>query len=63
MSVMKDPEQHESSLAAAPAQEAAAVTSSPAETNNNIDDEPYSIFDNRQRALIVFLVSVAATCE
>ncbi len=26
------------------------------------DDKPYTIFDARQRALIVFLVSVAASC-
>jgi hypothetical protein len=25
--------------------------------------EPYSIFDSRQRALIVVIVSTAATCE
>lgn len=25
-------------------------------------DEPYSIFDKRQKAVIVLLVSVAATC-
>lgn len=27
------------------------------------DEEPYSVFDNRQKALIVLLVSTAATCE
>ena len=26
-------------------------------------EQPYSIFDKRQKALIVFIVSVAATCE
>ncbi|CAK7229156.1 hypothetical protein SBRCBS47491_007152 [Sporothrix bragantina] len=48
---MTDPEQHESSPAADP-----AAAETPA-----VESEPYSIFDNRQRALIVFLASVAAT--
>lgn len=55
---MTDLEQHESLPSAAPVPEAADA--SPAESDGS--DEPYSIFGNRQRALIVFLVSVAATC-
>ncbi|CAK7230697.1 hypothetical protein SCUCBS95973_007659 [Sporothrix curviconia] len=49
---MADPEPHETSPATATAM---------AETLAVVDSEPYSIFDSRQRALIVFLASIAAT--
>ncbi|KJR87362.1 MFS multidrug transporter [Sporothrix schenckii 1099-18] len=54
---MAGPVRHESSPTAASAPDAAA--SSPTESKRS--EEPYSIFDHRQRTLIVFLVSIAAT--
>ncbi|CAK7238933.1 MAG: hypothetical protein STHCBS139747_000354 [Sporothrix thermara] len=48
---MADPEQHDSSAAAATA----------TAENLAVDSEPHSIFDSRQRAMIVFLASTAAT--
>jgi hypothetical protein len=39
-----------------------ATTPLPVEPHRDVI-EPYSIFDKRQRGLIVLLVSTAATCE
>lgn len=43
-------------------EEAAPLPSTPS-ASSPASEEPYSIFDKRQKALILFLVSTAATCE
>lgn len=52
MSLKDEPEE---ALAAPPSLPSALSTSTP--------EEPYSIFDKRQKALIVGIVSIAATCK
>ena len=41
----------------------AAALSPPSALTTSTPEEPYSIFDKRQKALIVGIVSIAATCK
>ena len=46
-----------------PKEALAAAPSPPSVLSTSTPEEPYSIFDKRQKALIVGIVSIAATCK
>ena len=46
-----------------PEEALATAHSPPSALSTSTPEEPYSIFDKRQKALIVGIVSIAATCK